>query len=119
LAAKRWTPAVEYLCWTANPAWNTRVNHEVVEGELETYSEEKFAQDRLGVWLSDFGLGSRAVSAEQWEATAVDDAPDGLSSYAVAFNLDGDRLALSGARKHDDGVHVEVIDALEDERGVE
>lgn len=120
LAAKRWSPAVEYLCWSANPAWNTRVNHDVVEGELETYAEDKFAQDRLGVWLSDIGAaGSRAVSAEQWSDAAVDEAPVGVPAYAVTFNLSGDRLALAGARKHDAGVHVEVIDALEDSRGVE
>lgn len=120
LAAKRWSPAVEYLCWSGNPAWNTRVNHEVVEGELETYAEDKFAQDRLGVWLSDLGIvGTRVVSAKQWEDSAVDVAPVGVASYAVAFNLDGDRLTVAGARKHDDGVHVEVLDALEDERGVE
>lgn len=113
LAAKRWTPAVELLCWSGNPAWNTRVNHEVVAGELETYSEDKFAQDRLGVWLSDFGGGSRAVSAELWEDTAVDEGPaDGVQSYAVAFSLDGEHVSLGGARKHDEGVHIAVIDAL-------
>lgn len=120
LAAKQWTPAVEFVCWSANPAWNTRMNHDVVQGELETYSADKFAQDRLGVWLSDLGsTGTRAVSKEQWEDSTVDDAPDGTSAFAVAFNLDGDRLALGGARKHGDGVHVEIIDALEDGRGVE
>lgn len=115
-----YAPASEYTRWSANPAWNTRINHEVVDGEFETYPDDKFAQDRLGVWLSDFGGGgTRAITAEQWTNTEADEAPDGLPSYAVAFNLAGDRLALSGARKHDDGVHVEVIDALEDERGVE
>jgi len=113
-------PASEYTRWSANPAWNTRVNHEVVDGEFETYPADKFAQDRLGVWLSDIGAsGSRAVSAEQWSVAAVDEAPAGVSAYAVTFNLMGDRLALAGARKHDEGVHVEVIDALEDSRGVE
>lgn len=120
LAAKQWTPAVEFVCWTANPAWNTRMNHDVVQGELETYSEDKFAQDRLGVWLSDLGsTGTRAVSQEQWSESTVDAAPDGIRAFAVSFNLAGDRLALAGARKHDDGVHVEIIDALEDDRGVE
>jgi len=113
-------PASEYTRWSANPAWNTRINHEVVDGEYETYEPMKFAQDRLGVWLSDLGAsGTRAVTAKQWEDTAVDVAPDGVPAYAVTFNLNGDRLALAGARKHDVGVHVEIIDALEDERGVE
>lgn len=113
-------PASEYTRWSANPAWNTRVNHEVVDGEFETYPDDKFAQDRLGVWLSDLGqTGTRAVSKEQWEASAIEDAPEGVPSFAVAFNLEGDRLALAGGRKHDGGVHVEIIDALEDDRGVE
>lgn len=113
-------PKSEMTRWRANPAWNTRINHEIVQGEYESYTEVEFSQDRLGIWLSDLGDGgTRAVSAEQWTYTEVDVAPEGLQSYAVAFNLAGDRLALSGARKHDDGVHVEVIDALEDERGVE
>lgn len=50
LEARRWTPAVEYLCWSGNPAWLTRINHEVVTGEFETYDRAKFEQDRLGVW---------------------------------------------------------------------
>lgn len=113
-------PASEYTRWSANPAWNTRVNHEVVDGEFETYPEDKFAQDRLGVWLSDLGsTGTRAVTKEQWEESTVDTAPDGVAAFAVAFSMDGYRLALGGARKHDDGVHVEIIDALEDDRGVE
>lgn len=113
-------PASELTRWQANPAWNTRINHEIVQGEFESYTETEFSQDRLGIWLSDLGEGgTRAVSADQWKATGVDEAPDGLAAYAVAFNMAGDRLTLGGARKHDAGVHVEVIDALEDERGVE
>ena len=113
-------PASELTRWQANPAWNTRINHEIVQGEYESYTPEEFSQDRLGIWLSDLGAGgSRVVTAQQWEDAAVDEAPEGVPAYAVAFNLMGDRLALAGARKHDAGVHVEVIDALEDERGVE
>lgn len=113
-------PASELTRWQANPAWNTRINHEIVQGEYESYTPEEFSQDRLGIWLKDLGAGgSRAVTAEQWNGLAVDEAPAGVPAYAVTFNLLGDRLALAGARKHDDGVHVEVIDALEDSRGVE
>src|SRR5690606_21106128 len=31
-------PSLELTRWKANPAWNTRINHEVVQGEFETYS---------------------------------------------------------------------------------
>ena len=112
LRAQRWTPAVEYLCWAANPAWNSRINHEVVQGEFESYTHEEFAQDRLGVWLDDVHA-ARRWSAELWAGTAVEEAPaDGVRSFAVAFSLDGSRLSLTGAVKHSGGVHVELIDTF-------
>src|SRR5690606_7817388 len=46
-----WDADVEWLCWSANPAWNTRINVDIVQGEYESYTAEEFAQDRLGVWL--------------------------------------------------------------------
>lgn len=107
-------PASEYTRWSANPAWNTRINHEVVDGEFETYPVDKFAQDRLGVWRSEMGDGSRAISAAEWKATGVDVAPtEGVRSFAVAFSFDGSRLALAGALRHAGGVHVELIDAAD------
>lgn len=113
IAAKRWSAAVEYLCWSANPAWNTRINREVVEGELESYTEDEFAQDRVGMWLSDLGVGgTRAISERDWSAVAVDEKPDGEPTFAVAFSIDGMRLALAGAVKHEQGVHVELLDVF-------
>lgn len=101
-------PADEFTRWKANPAWNSRINHEVVNGEFETYTREQFALDRLGIWRSEMKM-KRLISAEDWAATAVSEAPDGLRSIAVAFNMDGSRMAVAGAIRHDDGVHVEVV----------
>lgn len=95
-----------------------RLQIEVIEGERARFSDDGFARERLGMWPAQGG-SSRVVTAQQWTDAAVDEAPVGVPSYAVTFNLNGDRLALAGARKHDAGVHVEVIDALEDSRGVE
>lgn len=108
-------PASDLTRWQANPAWNTRINHEVVDGEFESYSEEEFAQDRLGVWLSDIGgSGTRAISEREWSATGVAEAPaDGVRVFAVAFNIEGTALALAGGLKHDGGVHVELIDVAD------
>lgn len=112
--ARVWTPEVEAAAWASNPAWNSRINLEVVQGEFESYTPEEFAQDRLGVWLDDLGGGgTRAVSTTQWEATGVDGPPEGVKSFGVAFSVDGSRLALGGAVKHgDDEVHVELVDAF-------
>ncbi|MEV8339221.1 terminase large subunit [Leucobacter sp. NPDC077196] len=110
-------PASELTRWKSNPAWNTRINHEVVDGEFESYSEEEFAQDRLGAWLSDLGgAGSRAISQAEWDSCGVAEAPtEGVRSFAVAFNVDGSRLALAGALKHDEGIHVELLDVAADD----
>lgn len=110
-----WSAAVESACWSANPAWNTRINLDVVQGEFDSYLPEEFAQDRLGVWLSDVGgAGSRAISDEAWSAAAVESKPEGKPTYAVAFSFKGDRISVAGAVKHPDGVHLELIDAGED-----
>lgn len=104
-----WTPEIEILAWSANPAWNTRINTEVVQGEFESYTAEEFAQDRLGVWLDDVHA-ARRWSAELWASTSVSSVPDdGIRSYAVAFSFDGSRVSVAGASKHSDGVHVELV----------
>lgn len=112
LAERRWSSAVEYACWAANPAWNTRMNHEVVEGECETYTQRKFAQDRLGIWAEDVHA-ARRWSSELWAASAVSEKPaEGVRSFAVAFSFDGSRVSVAGAVKHEGGVHVEIVAAL-------
>lgn len=111
LDARKWTPAVEYLCWSANPAWGARINREVVQGEFETYPPDKFAQDRLGIW-SDATGEPPVVSRADLKALAVKDAPtEGLVSYGVKFSIDGSAVALSAARRLEgDQVHVELLE---------
>lgn len=104
-------PALESTRAKANPAWNTRINHDVVQGEFETYTPEQFRLERLGVWTSEVS-GSRLISKDQWRARGVKAAPEGAKSFGVAFSLDGERVALAGARKHDEGIHVELIDGM-------
>lgn len=109
--ASDYDPASEYTRWSANPAWNTRINHEVVDGEFETYPKDKFAQDRLGVWVDDVST-ARRWSSELWKSAEVESAPaDGIRSFAVAFSFDGTRVSVAGSVKHADGVHVELIAA--------
>lgn len=60
-------PASEFTRWSANPAWNTRINHEVVQGEHESYSPDEFNLDRLGIWADESG-GWQVLSAADWTA---------------------------------------------------
>lgn len=105
LAAKRWSPAVEYLCWSANPAWSARMNVEVVQGECETYAPLKFGQDRLGLWASEDG-GRRLISADEWR-DAQAPAVDGVRSLSVTFSASGKMMGVVGSAKHELGIHVE------------
>lgn len=104
-------PAKEETRAKANPAWYTRINHDVVQGEFETYTPEQFRLERLGVWTSDIA-GSRLITAEQWKSTAIDVAPEGTRSFGVAFSMDGTKVSLAGARRSFEDVHVELIDAM-------
>jgi hypothetical protein len=112
LASPRaWTPEIIEACWWANPAWNTRINSEVVQGEFETYTPEQFSLDRLGMWAAEL-RATRLISAEEWKATEpLAPIPEGQRSFGVAFNVDGSRMAVAGAVRHDGGIHVEVIGA--------
>lgn len=75
--------------------------------------DASWMREALGVWDSD-QEGSRAISESEWSVTGIVEAPsEGVRSFAVAFSFDGTRLALSGGLKHDDGIHVELIDAAE------
>lgn len=118
-SAADFDPASDLTRWQANPAWNTRINHEIVQGEFESYTPEEFSQDRLGIWLSELGQGTRAISAERWEAAGVDSPPVGLNSYGVAFSVNGSRVSLAGAvAQGENRVHVELIDAAWDHGGL-
>lgn len=103
-------PAEALTRWKANPAWNTRINHEVVQGEFETYSREGFALDRLGIWAAEM-RASRLITPELWRDSGVTSVPDeGVRAFGVAFNIDGSRMSVAAALKHTAGAHVEVID---------
>lgn len=96
-SAADYDPASEYTRWSANPAWNTRINHEVVQGEYETYSTERFAQDRLGVW-SDQAQRDSIFGPGRWEACATDaHLPDKPLALGVAVSVDRTSASIAAA----------------------
>lgn len=96
----------------ANVSFPKRTPVESMERMRENLTDDaSFRREALGIWDDDTA-GSRLIPADQWEATGVRMAPEGVKSFAVAFSMNGDRVALAGARKHETGVHVELIDAL-------
>ncbi len=73
---------------------------------------DSWRREALGIWDDD-REGSRAITTSEWSMTAVESPPRvGEKYFGVAFSLEGDRVALVGAVKHDSGVHVELVDAM-------
>lgn len=84
-------PSLESTRAKANPAWSTRINHEIVQGEFETYPPERFALDRLGIWLSD--QAARALIMPNWPMCATTNTPDKPAALGLA--VDQDRVWIS------------------------
>lgn len=94
-----------------NPALDAgRLQLEVIEGERARFSDGGFARERLGRWESEDG-SRRMWSEPLWRSADVLSVPDGVRSFAVAFNMDGTRVSTAGAVKHANGVHAELIAA--------
>lgn len=103
-------PALEETRAKANPAWHERINHEVVNGEFDTYSPERFALERLGIWSSE--NIARLVEAGTWNACKTKTPPtEGRVTYGVKFSPDGTTVALAVCRRPDSGPpHVELVE---------
>lgn len=98
----------------ANPSYPRRTPQSSIDRmRANLGSDESWLREGLGVWDDD-KAGSHAIAPHEWQATGVGTPPeDGVRSFAVAFSFDGSRLALAGALKHDESVHVELLDAAE------
>lgn len=97
---------------TANPSYPARTPRAAVQRMRKQLTPESFQREGLGVWDDD-AEGSRRWSDAFWNSEkAIRSEPvDGIRSFAVAFSLDGSRVATAGAVKHPDGIHGELIAA--------
>ncbi|MCK2034475.1 hypothetical protein [Microbacterium sp. KSW4-4] len=96
----------------ANPSYPHRTPPESIARMRENLvSDEAWRREALGVWDDDT-QGARRWSDDFWSSCGTNEAPaDGVRSFAVAFSLDGKSLAVAGASKTDELVHVEIVDA--------
>lgn len=97
-------PALDSTRAKANPAWHTRINHEIVQGEFETYPADRFALDRLGRWMSDEARLKTVFGAGRWEACETALTPEAPAAIGVAVSLDRTWASIAGASV------VEVVD---------
>lgn len=114
-------PALEETRAKANPAWYQRINHEVVQGEYETYTPEQFALERLGIWPAGGASMPPAIDIEAWD-NQKSTPPEGKGrvAYGVKFSPDGARVALAAALRvsDDEPDFIEVIDEGSTSRGM-
>lgn len=95
----------------ANPSYPHRTPAQSIQRLQRKLTPADFLREGLGIW-DDAPGSSRLITPDQWEATAVTEPPtSGTKSFGVAFSLDGLRVSVAGAMKHDDGVHVELVGA--------
>lgn len=97
-------PALEATRASANPAWDTRINHEIVQGEYETYPPARFSLDRLGIWRTD--QEQRVISADAWLARAIPlEAVPTDPPAAFGLDMSHDRVVSIGVCV---GEHIEI-----------
>lgn len=111
------TPDVAMRQWRklvaqTNPALGIRLNMSTVTDEHESMSDEGFCRERLG-WWDRSAKSAAAIPADKWAAGAVDVATlVGPKSFGVSFSRNGSLVALAGAGKTAEAIHVEIVDAL-------
>lgn len=103
-------PGAEETRAKANPAWYTRINHDIVNGEYDTYSREQFALERLGIWSTE--NIARVVPLATWKSLRIQKPPtEGRVTYGVKFSVDGLVVSLAACLRPESGKpHVELID---------
>lgn len=84
-------PALDSTRAKANPAWHTRINHEIVQGEYETYPPDRFALDRLGRWMSEEEQRQPIMPA--WSSRYTPREPEAPAALGIA--VDPDRVWIS------------------------
>lgn len=101
-------PALDETRAKANPAWFTRINHEIVQGEFETYPPERFGQDRLGIWRSE--SHAAVIPGEVWSGRLTADPPAADEPpSAIAVDMSHDRVMAAAACWKRDVPHVELV----------
>lgn len=93
-----------------NPSWGILLDPETAEAEFESLEPVQFAHQRLG-WFRERRDMGRLVTADEWCALEVDDAPEGwdVLAYGVKFTGDGRNVSLSVCARLGETCHVEFV----------
>lgn len=103
----------------ANPSYPSRTPHaSMLRMRKNIPDDGSWRREALGIWDEVTGA-SALIDPEAWAAGHVEIAPPtGVQAFGVKFSPDGQRVALAGARRPEDGpTHVEVIKAASTSAG--
>lgn len=87
----------------ANPAWDTRINHDVVQGEFETYTRAQFALERLGMW-PDEADATGVIDLDKWRDHIAPFVPPDMAVLAVETSRDRQMSCMVAVSSGADGV---------------
>jgi hypothetical protein len=99
------------LRYQTNPAMGIRITEQFVETE-RTLLKEKFAHERLGMWLPRAAAGSGVIPEDLWRRLAAPgtDRPDDVA-FALHVNLLRTHAAIAYAGRRPDGLtQVGIVD---------
>ena len=93
-----------------NPSWGILLDPDTVEAEYESLEPVQFAHQRLGWFRKRRDVG-KLVTAAEWLALEVDEAPEAwkVLAYGVKFTGDGKHVALSLCVSTGESSHVEFV----------
>lgn len=112
----------DHQVWAnCNPALGIRLDISVIEDEFKQMSPDGFARERLSYWL-DAETALKAIDAEEWAECETNEPPKDEQItklvYGVKFSSDGALCALAVAAKHENGVHLEIVEHRSMREGV-
>lgn len=103
-----------------NPAWQYRVNKNVIRANSLVMDKESFAREHLGYWYK--GDHNTIYKSEMWEDGLIDQRPnkDQIDRYAVGivYSQDGEMwCSAMGAVLTDGSLYAELIDLSTTKKG--
>lgn len=92
----------------ANPLYGIRIDHEAIEGERSTMTDDQFALERLGIWAG--AQGRSVIDSDSW-AIVADQESIPAQQFALAVDVSPDRSTASvgfAGQRSDGAWHVEL-----------
>lgn len=99
-------PEDERIWAKANPSFPKRTSRSAILRMKNMLGLDAFRREGLGIWDKK-GSTARVFEEDSWGRLVEETPPGGVVSFGVKFTPDGSHVALGGASKHGEIIHVE------------